>query len=237
MRFTSDFPTIIAHRGASIEFPENSLSSFKRAIEIHSHYIEVDLHHTLEGIPICIHDPSFTIDGQVYEISKMTLSEINNLRTGEDSIPTLDMLLALPLFNTGLMLELKLENNHPEWLVNNVIQTINLVKNTFVGNILIGSISLKILDLLKNQWPAEQTIGIIQDPLLIKNYIYKDFKYLAIYQKLINKENLQLFKESKKNLWTYTINDPKQAISNTENGIEGIITDDPYNIKQEFLNA
>ena len=39
---------VIAHRGASAEFPENTLPAFERAIEIGADYIELDVWHGRE---------------------------------------------------------------------------------------------------------------------------------------------------------------------------------------------
>jgi glycerophosphoryl diester phosphodiesterase len=44
---------VIAHRGASAELPENTLSAFERAIEIGADYVELDVHNDLS----VTHDP------------------------------------------------------------------------------------------------------------------------------------------------------------------------------------
>jgi glycerophosphoryl diester phosphodiesterase len=38
---------VIAHRGASVELPENTLAAFERAIEIAADYVEFDVHNDL----------------------------------------------------------------------------------------------------------------------------------------------------------------------------------------------
>ena len=47
---------IYAHRGASFELPENTLSAFARAIELQADGIELDVHLSSDGIPVVIHD-------------------------------------------------------------------------------------------------------------------------------------------------------------------------------------
>ncbi len=47
---------VMAHRGASAEFPEHTLAAFKRAIEVGANGIEVDVHLTQDGHVVCIHD-------------------------------------------------------------------------------------------------------------------------------------------------------------------------------------
>jgi glycerophosphoryl diester phosphodiesterase len=47
---------VIAHRGASAEFPENTLPAFERAIEIGADYVELDVHADAAGRLVVTHD-------------------------------------------------------------------------------------------------------------------------------------------------------------------------------------
>ncbi len=49
---------LYAHRGASAEAPENTLPSFRRALEIGVDALELDVHMTRDGHPVVSHDPS-----------------------------------------------------------------------------------------------------------------------------------------------------------------------------------
>ena len=51
-------PLVIAHRGASGERPENTLSAFERAIAQHADMIEIDLHLSRDGVVVIHHDAS-----------------------------------------------------------------------------------------------------------------------------------------------------------------------------------
>ena len=48
----------IAHRGASGNAPENTLAAFKKAIDIGVDAVELDLHGTVDGEVVAIHDDS-----------------------------------------------------------------------------------------------------------------------------------------------------------------------------------
>lgn len=50
-------PLVIAHRGASAYEVENSLAAFRRARELGAHGIELDVHMTVDGVPVVHHDP------------------------------------------------------------------------------------------------------------------------------------------------------------------------------------
>ena len=47
---------VIAHRGASFDFPENTLPAFERAIEIGADYVEFDVHPDRAGALVVTHD-------------------------------------------------------------------------------------------------------------------------------------------------------------------------------------
>lgn len=98
---------VAAHRGISGNFPENSLSAFKRCIEQGIYLIELDLQRTCDGHLIVMHDITVNrmTDGEG-KISKLTLSQIKSLslksRSGgsmaeltDERIPTLSEVLAL----------------------------------------------------------------------------------------------------------------------------------------------
>ncbi len=72
-----------AHRGASAYAPENTMSSFKKAFQIKSNGIELDLQKTKDGKIVIFHD--FTIDNKsngVGKISDYTYEELLNFDFG-----------------------------------------------------------------------------------------------------------------------------------------------------------
>jgi glycerophosphoryl diester phosphodiesterase len=50
-------PSLVAHRGAPREQPENTLPSFARALELGCDGIELDVHATRDGVVVVHHDP------------------------------------------------------------------------------------------------------------------------------------------------------------------------------------
>ena len=47
---------VIAHRGASVDAPENSLKAFRLARQLGADGVELDVHASVEGIPLVHHD-------------------------------------------------------------------------------------------------------------------------------------------------------------------------------------
>lgn len=83
----------IAHRGAKREFPENTLSAFRRAFDVGADAVELDVHSTKDGVVVVHHDP--TLGRQGPAISDLTWVELE--RRVEAAIPQLrDVLEAIP---------------------------------------------------------------------------------------------------------------------------------------------
>jgi glycerophosphoryl diester phosphodiesterase len=82
---------VIAHRGASGERPENTLSAYERAVELRADMIEIDLHRSRDGHVVVTHDAELRGLG---EVGEATLAEIRRLDAGEGQrVPTLDEVL------------------------------------------------------------------------------------------------------------------------------------------------
>jgi glycerophosphoryl diester phosphodiesterase len=78
-------PLVVAHRGASLEQPENTIEAFETAIDAGADAVEFDVRMTADGHAVVMHDPdvSRTTDGTGL-VSEMKLEEIRKL-----GVPTL----------------------------------------------------------------------------------------------------------------------------------------------------
>jgi glycerophosphoryl diester phosphodiesterase len=110
-------PLVMAHRGNSALAPENTLTAFRQAIHEGADIIETDLHVTLDGRFVCIHDATVdrTTDGTGF-VRGQTLLELKRLNAAhrhkgspEERIPTLEEFAGLVPVDVALALELKSE--------------------------------------------------------------------------------------------------------------------------------
>lgn len=153
---------LIAHRGASVDAPENTLEAYRLAADAGFGWIEVDTQITCDGHAIMMHD--FTVDrstnGTGY-VCDMTLAGIQSLNAAPHhpecqsaTVPTLastiDLCLARDL---GLILELK-----PIWGAD--IETAQTVANLLLrlwprdnGKLLVTSFSAPALLTLRQELP------------------------------------------------------------------------------------
>jgi glycerophosphoryl diester phosphodiesterase len=114
-------PKIIAHRGAMIERPENTMSAFKRAVEAGADVVEVDVRASRDGRLFILHDSHLdrTTNGQG-SASNLTLAELQQLDAGShfnashknEKIPSLEEVLRWGQDQTLLLLDLK-EHSRP----------------------------------------------------------------------------------------------------------------------------
>lgn len=100
---------IIGHRGARGIEPENTMRSYRKAIELKVDYIECDVHKTKDGKIVLIHDHTVdrTTNGKGL-VSDFSFDEIRKLDAGKgEKIPTLQELLDLARGKVKLHIELK----------------------------------------------------------------------------------------------------------------------------------
>ena len=99
---------VMAHRGGSLEAPENTIESFNYSLEIGSDIIETDIQLSSDGIPYIFHDDDLKrITGLEKNFNELSSSEIDELNIfGGYKIPTLEETLK-PVSYTHLTLPTK----------------------------------------------------------------------------------------------------------------------------------
>jgi glycerophosphoryl diester phosphodiesterase len=76
-------PRLIAHRGASGEYPENTMAAFRAAAEAGAPYFELDVRMTRDGVVVLSHDPELKrICGIDSLISELAFTELRRADAG-----------------------------------------------------------------------------------------------------------------------------------------------------------
>ena len=111
------WPAVVAHRGASALYPENTLRAFEGAIDAGADLVELDVRLTSDGVPVVLHDldVAITTDG-TGRVHELTLADIKRLDAskgrGETAeVPTLREALEVLSGRAGVNVEIK---NLPE---------------------------------------------------------------------------------------------------------------------------
>ena len=137
---------VVAHRGFSGKYPENTEIAFREAIELGVEMIEFDVHLAKDGALIVIHDATVnrTSNGKG-RIADMTLAEIKALDAGAwlkpefagQRFPTLQEALDLMGGKVRLNIHVKAYPNDAERLVPSVVRELqarNLLDKSFVAS-------------------------------------------------------------------------------------------------------
>lgn len=236
---TATAPKVIAHRGASKEAPENTLSSFAKAIPIGVDAIEMDVHLTSDGVPIVIHDGIFgrttdsaylkrTIDLTAKEVKTLDVGAWNQERFKGEQIPTLEDVLRLVNGSVRMMVEIKKDNSPPKQIVQAVLENLKNYK----GPVIIGSFSPEIVQEVMKKAPEYPVIGILEEPHMLAEFRKMQVKHLAIWFPLLSAGLIQQLHDEGIEVWTFTVDNPGLAKHLASIKVDGIITNDPRNIKQ-----
>jgi glycerophosphoryl diester phosphodiesterase len=98
-------PLIIAHRGFSGRYPENTLAAVRAALEVGVDFVEIDVHETRDGELIVFHDYRLKrICGVRGKVRDATLAEIRRL---SPQVPTLVGVLRLCRGRARVLIEIK----------------------------------------------------------------------------------------------------------------------------------
>ncbi len=213
---------IIAHRGASAEQPENTLAAFQRAIEVGAHCLELDVHLSRDGIPICRHDalvgPNCTL------LADLSVKEIKAL-PGMNVVPTLEQVLNLDRRDVQLFIELKgLGCRSPKRLVEAVVDLVHHFEGFGHSRPFLGSFSIWILREIAARWPQDHIIGLAEYESELDPLHEVGIGVLGLENKLATPKRLA---EAHQPIWVWTVDDTARAVQLLQQGASGIITNNP----------
>lgn len=153
-------PMVIAHRGAMGYAPENTLASFKLAIEIGADAIELDLRQTKDGVPVVLHDATVnrTTNGKG-NIKDLNFEDVNKFDAGSwfdykfnnEKIPALQDVINLLSDSILIIIELKEGNDIYPGIEE---KTISIIKeNRIESQTILKSFDQQVLERLRNIAP------------------------------------------------------------------------------------
>lgn len=218
-----DFFVKIAHRGASAYEPENTLASFKKAIDMNADMIEFDVRCTQDSQLVVIHDKKVdrTTDGSGL-VGHKTLSELKELDAGNgEKIPTLDEVLEL--FRGKIRFAIELKENGVEDKIVKQIKKHGLEEDSFV--ISYRPNRLKVIKYLE---PSIKT-GLISFSSMnfIKNALNCGADAVAPFHWFVSNNTVQKARENGLHLFTYVVDESVKARVLRERGVQGIVTNRP----------
>lgn len=229
---------IIAHRGWSGHYPENTMLAFEKAAEIKADGVELDVHLSKDGEVMIMHDEALVRtagrEGVVSDYTRSELERISAGRTKDDQygftpIPSLEEFLSF-LNKTSMMVNIELKTA-PVYYPGIEEKTLSLVHRFSLENRVIFS-SFNWLSVLKlKRLCPEIPGGLLIEAPQIKNigYEIQDLglqSYHPAYALLSDEVVSECHKNGTAiNVWT--VNDEKSMKQCKAWNIDGLITNNP----------
>jgi glycerophosphoryl diester phosphodiesterase len=97
-------PRILAHRGLTLDAPENTLLAFVAALSAGATHLETDVHASRDGVAVLSHDPTLPNNGPALRRMTMAQLALVDLGQGQTYSSLADALTAFPsaLFNVDV---------------------------------------------------------------------------------------------------------------------------------------
>jgi glycerophosphoryl diester phosphodiesterase len=225
---------IIGHRGARGIEPENTIRSFKKALELGVDYIECDVHLTKDGQIVLMHDHTVdrTTNGTGL-VNSFTFDEIRKLDAGKgEKIPTLQELLDLVKGKVKLHIELKDENATEK--------TVRLVeKNGMVDQVFLTSGNTETLKKVKELNPSISMEHIFGEPPAdaIERALSVGAKRVSCHISHLTKEFVQKAYKNGIQVIAWPPNTVEEAKKAVEYGVDLICTDRPDVVRSNLIDG
>lgn len=219
---------IIAHRGASGSYPENTLLAIKQALLTKADGIEIDVF-CVDNQLVVIHDEnvSRTTNGTGL-LQNFTLKQLQQLDAGSgQQVPTLWQVLQLVNNQTLLNIELKGADT-AEPLVT-LLKKAETELGTAPDKLLISSFNHHLLKQIKNRRP-DLKLGALTASLPLDYAAFaSELGAWSVHcdKGFINKEMVQDAHQRGLQVWVYTVNDAATAKKMQQLGVDGIFCNYP----------
>ena len=240
---------VFAHRGASGDYAENTILSFKKALDLNVYGLELDVHKCMDGNLVVIHDEDIqrTFKGKglikdytLRELKKFDCRKFEFIKNLDCKIPTLrEVFELIKDIDIILNIEAKTDLIHYD-LEQDVL---NLIKEyNFEDKILISSFnhhSLKIFKSLNNNIKYGALYDSKKDYMPYNNVV-DHAKKLGVYsinlsKDLVSKEIVDLAHKNNLKVFVYTVNSPIIMRKMINFNVDGVFSDYP-DLMSEIIN-
>ena len=232
---------ITAHRGASKDFPENTMASFIGAKSYGADWIELDVRQTKDKKIVILHDSNLErVTGVFKEVGEALYDEIYPLDAGfykgdkfkNEKVPLLEDAIRFAKDNN---IKLNIEVKPVGYEVDFEKDIINLInKYDFKQNCAIASQSYEVIKNVKMIDPSIKTIFVMGEYHgNVLDFIYADV--YSIDYNYLNEDIINNIHNGGKEVYAWTINKKEIMDELLELGVDNIITDN-IGLGKELIN-
>lgn len=227
-----------AHRGASGHAPENTLASFRLAMEMGAEMCELDVQQTADNRLVVMHDDTLnrTTSGRG-ALSERTLAELQEYDAGSwfdarcagEKLPALEDVIALVRGKTQLNIEVKMHGRERD-LAALVVETIR--RESFEQECVVTSFDWKIADEIKSLAP-DLPVGYIFGWREFAEEIFDGpADLLSAHYSLVDAAFLSRARDAGKKVHVWTVNYKWLMRRLLKLGVDGIITNYPERLQE-----
>ena len=227
---------IFAHRGSKIDCPENTLSAFKKAIDVQADGIELDIHLTKDGEIVVIHDETIdrTTNGSG-QVEDYTLAELQNFDAGswfhesfkQEKIPTLKEVFELLIkenYTGQLNIELKTDQKEYAGLVAKAL-ALQLAYNLPCEVVYSSFNPASLIEM--HQLDQEQQLAFLLEKEEMFDFNFGDVEILTYHPGYELLHQAERFNPTGLPLRVWTVNEQQHLQDCFNRQVEAIFTDDP----------
>jgi glycerophosphoryl diester phosphodiesterase len=227
---------IVAHRGASGDFPENTLLAFEQAIVQCCDVIEFDIQYHPSGEFILLHDNHLMNEQhQMVNFNTLTLQKLTEYSLPQQQkIPTLKQ--AVTLINNRCLLNIEIKSNNLaiadiSMMVESLLKQLNSLTNKNISGdkIILSSFNHHILAAIKTLAPHYKTAALIASCPLSYNQFATSLSVQSVNVSLesLNQNLVDDAHARGLELWVYTVNNEDDILICKNLGVDAIFTDFP----------
>ncbi len=237
---------IFAHRGASGDFPENTLLAFEQAIVQQADGIELDVHfHVASQRFIVIHDHRPTKLPQLTRsIHHYSLEELSAVSLAQQQfIPTLEQVLALVKGRCSINIELKDATDDVELqtaiaqqlaeLLDHAVATYSFQWSDFI----LSSFNHLLLNTLYRYLPKAKFAALIASCPVNLAQLMPNIPLFSVNAAIdcLNQSLIQKAHQLGYQLWVYTVDNPEDIQQCLQWRVDGIFTNFPRKSREILM--
>jgi glycerophosphoryl diester phosphodiesterase len=222
---------VTAHRGASIDKPENTMASFQAAVDAGATFIELDVQRTSDQVIVVVHDGDLMrLGGDPRKVDQLTSLELEAIDVGRkyDAAftgqfpPTLKQVIDLARGKLKINVELKYNFPDPG-LAPAVIELLRA--ENFLDQVVITSLDYNAIRQVESIEPALETGHIVT--AAVGNVTRSEADFLSLNAARASVSLIRRAHKAGKKIHVWTVNTPEAMLRMVERGVDNIITDDP----------
>jgi len=233
--------SIIAHRGASYLAPENTVSSAGLAWEKGADAVEVDIYLTKDNKVICIHDSNTKrTTGEDHKVSETDSEVLRTLDAGSfkdkkykgEKLPFLKEIIKTVPKGKELVVEIKCKSEILPYLEKSVKRYQKKIVFTFI------CFDFNTISDTKKVFPSNSCYWLCSNAALLKKHFDQvstaGLEGVSLSWNIINEDVIKKAGDLKLEVYSWTVDDPAEALRLIALGVKGITTNRPGWLREQI---